>query len=114
MKRSECTVESLKALGYTAKHISNGSWRKRAHELTCTEKQAKEVFEIVAEIVKNGGCVGIRRNNYTYTVGIYVKETDFTGTVGNDLFFLSRPMTEAERLEADLYTGRGKDWDYKA
>ena len=112
MKRYECTVESLKALGYTAKHISNGSWRTKAHEINCTERQAKEIFDIVVNIVRNGGNVEIRPNNVLYTVNVYVKGIDFSDTMGNDLFYLSRPMSEAERLEADLYTGRGKEWDY--
>lgn len=113
MKRSECTVESLKALGYMAKHHAEGSWRTKAQTYDCTEKQTVELFELVVKIVREGGCTEIRRNNAKYTVNIYVKETDFTHTPCKDLFFLSRPMTEAERLEADLYTGRGKDWDYK-
>lgn len=112
MKRYECTAESLKALGYTAKHINNGSWRTKAHEINCTEHQANEVFRIVARVVRNGGDVEIRSNNRLYTVNVYVKELDFSDTVGNDLYYLSRPMSEAERLEADLYTGRGIEWDY--
>lgn len=110
MKRSECTVESLKALGYEAKVCDEGSWRMKATVRECNERQAAEVFEIVAAIVRGGGHVEIGRNNMKYTVNIYVDKLDFTNTIGRDRFFLSRPMTEAERLEADLYTGRGKDW----
>ena len=112
MKRYECTVESLKALGYIAKHGFNGSWRTKAQAKECTEQQSKEVFAIIARIVRAGGCVEIQQNNYNYTVNVYAKEVDFGNTPANDYYFLSRPMSEAERLEADLYTGRGKDWDY--
>lgn len=114
MKRSECTVESLKALGYTAKRNDAGSWRTKSEERDCTERQSKELFEIVVDVVRHGGEVEIRHNNYKYTVNIHPKctETESNQRMGLT-YYLSRPMTEAERLEADLYTGRGKDWDYK-
>ena len=60
-----------------------------------------------------GGEVEIRPNNHKYTVNVYAKctETEINKRTGIT-YYLSRPMTEAERLEADLYTGRGKDWEY--
>ena len=112
MKRSECTVEKLKALGYVAKANFPASWRTKSLEKDCNEKQSAELFEAVVNVVKNGGLVEIRPNNYKYTVNVYLKETDHSDSLPPVIYYLSRPMSEAERLEADLYTGRGKDWDY--
>ena len=109
MKRNECTVESLKALGYVAKTQFTNNWRFNSDTTKeCNEKQAAELFEVVVNIVKNGGCVDIRRNNFKYEVNVYVDccKHEYRGT--ETVYFLSRPMTEAERLEADLYTGRNK------
>ena len=106
MKRSECTIESLKALGYTAKVNFKNAWRYVDDEKDCNKKQSKELFECIVNIVKNGGAVEIRRNNFKYTVNVFVDETkhEYRGT--ETIYYLSRPMTEAERLEADIYTGK--------
>lgn len=114
MKRSECTVEKLKALGYVAKANKPSSWRMKSHEWDCNERQAKELFELVVSITRTGGAVEIRQNNYNYTVNVYLKETDHRDSCAPVVYYLSRPMNEAERLEADLFTGRGKDWDYES
>jgi hypothetical protein len=108
MKRSECTVESLKALGYSAKVNYINAWRYTNDEKDCNAKQSKELFDCVVNIVKNGGAVEIRKNNFNYTVNVLVEEAkhEFRGT--EIIYYLSRPMTEAERIEADLYTGRNK------
>ena len=108
MKRSECTVESLKALGYTAKVNYRNAWRYVDDEKDCNEKQSKELFDCFVDIVKNGGAIEFRRNNLKYTVNAFAEETkhEYRGT--ETIYYLSRPMTEAERLEADLYTGRNK------
>ena len=108
MKRSECTVENLKALGYTAKVNFKNAWQYVDDEKDCNEKQSKELFDCFVNIVKNGGAVKIRRNYFKYTVNAFVEETkhEFRGT--ETVYYLSRPMTEAERLESDLYTGRNK------
>lgn len=111
MKRSECTATHLEALGYRAMKCFS-SWFNRNIE-PCTAKKSKELFEAVVNIVRNGGRVDIRRNNMDYTVNIFLDETKFTHRGTEIVYFLSRPMTEAEKLEADLYTGRGRDWDYK-
>ena len=78
------------------------------HEKDCNAKQSKELFDCVVNIVKNGGAVEIRKNNFNYTVNVLVEEAkhEFRGT--EIIYYLSRPMTEAERIEADLYTGRNK------
>lgn len=108
MKRSECTVESLKALGYVAKSMLKSWCFNSDTERLCNERQSAELFDVVVNIVKNGGEVDIRRNNRTYEVNVFVDccRHEFRGT--ETVYFLSRPMTEAERLEADLYTGRNK------
>lgn len=108
MKRNECTVEALKKLGYTAKVNFRNAWRYVDDEKNCNDKQSKELFEFIVNIVKNGGNVEIRRNNFKYTVNVYVEAAkhEYRGT--ETVYYLSRPMTEAERLEADLYTGRNK------
>ena len=109
MKRSECTSESLKALGYVAKSRFVNNWRFGSDTTRlCNEKQSAELFDVVVNIVRNGGAVDIQRNNATYEVYVLVDSCrhEYRGT--ETLYFLSRPMTEAERLEADLYTGRNK------
>ena len=108
MKRSECTIESLKALGYTAKVNFKNAWRYVDDEKDCNAKQSKELFDCIVNIVKNGGAVEIRRNNLKYTVNVFVNETmhEYRGT--QTIYYLSRPMSEVERLEADLFTGRNK------
>lgn len=109
MKRTECTAASLKALGYVAKSRFVNNWRFDSDTTKeCNEKQSAELFNVVVNIVKNGGNVDIRRNNATYEVNVFVEgcRHEYRGTEID--YFLSRPMTEAERLEADLYTGRNK------
>lgn len=107
MKRSECTVTHLQALDYKAMKCFN-SWHNKNIE-PCNAKQSKELFEAVVNVVKNGGQVDIRRNNADYTVNVFLDEAKFTFRGTETVYFLSRPMTEAEILEADLYTGRNKN-----
>ena len=111
MKRNECSVEKLISLGYRAKHYFDGSWHTRPRTTDCNARDEKDVFDVFATAVRQGKNISHQRNYYTYTVNIYVEDLDFTNTPGRDHFFLSRPMTEAERFEADLITGRGKDWE---
>lgn len=106
MKRSECTVDNLKALNYKAMKRFN-SWLNRQVE-PCNEKQSEELFEAVVNVVKNGGFVDIQRNNFSHTVNVFLEEAKFEYRGTKTVYFLSRPMTEAEILEADLYTGRNK------
>lgn len=111
MKRNECSVEKLISLGYRAKHYFDGSWHTRPRTTDCSAKDEKDVFDVFVIAVLKGKNISHQRNYHTYTVNIYTEDLDFTKTPGRDLFFLSRPMTEAERFEADLITGRGKDWE---
>ena len=109
MKRNECTVENLKGLGYVAKCQMVNAWRfanNGAEE--CNEKQSTELFNIVVNIVRNGGNVDIRPDNFRYEVNVFVECTKHNFRGAEIIYFLSRPMSEAERLEADLYTGRNK------
>ena len=108
MKRSECSIERLKALGYKAKCKFTNAWRFYEEEKDCNEKQSKELFKCVVSAVRNGGEFEIRQNNANYTVNVLLNSTrhEYRGT--ETVYYLSRPMTEAERLEADLYTGRNK------
>ena len=46
MKRSEVTVEKLKALGYVAKKNFVNSWRFHSEETDLNERQAEELFEM--------------------------------------------------------------------
>ena len=113
MKRSECTVETLKDLGYAVKHIWYGSWCNAAKELAVNPQQAESVFKMFVIGITRGGDVEIVRNDVTYTVSAYISGLDFSQTPSHDKYFISRPMTDAERVEADLLTGRGKTWEYK-
>lgn len=108
MKRSECSVDKLKALGYTAKSNFKNAWQYVDHVEDCNAKQSEELFRCFVDVVKNGGAVEIRSNNFNYTVNVYIEGTkhEYRGT--ETIYYLSRPMTEVERLEADVYTGRNK------
>lgn len=108
MKRSECTVESLKALGYEARKSFASAWRFGKQDSLLEGQRAAEVFDAIVNIVRHGGSVDISRNNFEYRVNVIANELrhSFRGT--ECLYYLSRPMTEAEKLEADLYTGRNK------
>lgn len=106
MKRSEVTVEKLKALGYTARKQFMNSWRFGSQaDSPCTEAQSEELFEMVVKAARFGESVEIRKNNANYTVNVFV-EASWQEVRGTQLtWYLSRPMTEAEVLEANLYTG---------
>lgn len=108
MKRNECTVESLKRLGYEARSNFKNSWRFLNCEKVLQGERAEEVFNAIVHITRNGGKVEVRRNNLTYEVNVFVDcfRKEFRGT--ETVYYLSRPMTEQERLEADLYTGRNR------
>ena len=108
MKRSECTVHALYALDYKAICCMESTWRTKAHDEPLAGKRALEVFEAVVKIVRDGGHVDIRRNNFTYEVRVLCDELSHRHGWH---YALVRPMTDAERLEADLYTGRGVSWD---
>lgn len=108
MKRSECTVEKLMGLGYKALYKFD-SWHNHiVHE--CNPEQAQRVFEVLVEAVRNGDRIDIEPSDFNHTVNVYVENFNFRGT--RTLYYITRPMTEAEAIEADIRTGRGKDWDY--
>lgn len=109
MKRAECSIEGLKNLGYVAKKRFVNNWLfNNDTTVYCDEKQSAELFEVIANIIKTGGSVDIRRNNFNYEVNIFADccKHEFKGR--EITYFLSRPMNEAEQLEADLYTGMNK------
>lgn len=109
MKRSEVTVEALKKMGYVAMTHMRNDWRFGSRTNSpCTEKQSVELFELVAKAAREGGSVEIRRNNFNYTVNVFIDVSWQTLCGAPLVFYLSRPMTEVERLEADLFTGRNK------
>ena len=108
MKRSECTVEKLKELGYKARYVQD-SWFGGIKVYDCNERHTQEVFEIVVDVVRNGGRIDIQRNEINYTVKVFVEALNFGER--HMRYFLVRPMTEAERFETDIESGRGKDWD---
>lgn len=97
MKRSECTVESLKALGYIAKVNFRNVWHFWSDDKECNEKQAKELFDAVIDVIHgHGGEFEIRRNYANYTVNVFLDNArhEYRGT--EITYYLSRPMTEAE------------------
>lgn len=106
MKRSEVTADKLKGLGYVAMRQFENAWRFNSKEkAACNEKQSAELFDMVVKAAREGGSVEIRRNNFDYTVNVFVKAS-WKGFGGPTMtYFLSRPMTEAEIVEANLYTG---------
>lgn len=108
MKRSQCTVEKLKELGYKAMCTIESWYNFRRFE--CEPKQAQRVFEVVVEAVLDGDSIEIVPNDCTHTVSVFVENLNIEKAKVR--YYLTRPMTEAEALEADIRTGRGKDWDY--
>lgn len=98
MKRSECTAESLRALGYQARRAFT-SWNNCSSELV--GNQADEVFNEIAKATRNGEKVEIIKNVLLHEVIATIPQMrhEYRGTV--TVYYISRPMTEAERLEAD-------------
>ena len=111
MKRSEVTVEKLKALGYVAKKTFVNSWRFHSEETDLKERQADELFALTVKIVRAGKSCEIRRNNAKHTVEVTVRVADLDNPNGGPqiFYYLSRPMTEAEVFEANQYTGNWKE-----
>ena len=106
MKRSEVTADKLKALGYVAMRQFENAWRFDSKTKTvCNEKQSAELFALVVKAACEGGSVEIRKNNSDHTVNVFVEASwqEFRGTAMT--YFLSRPMTAVEIVEANLYTG---------
>lgn len=110
MKRSEVTVEKLKALGYTAMKQFQNSWRFNSRtDSPCTEMQSAELFDLAVKAAREGGGVEIRKNNANHTVNVFI-DVSWETLCGTQLvWYLSRPMTEAEIVEANLYTGNWND-----
>ena len=108
MKRAEVTVEKLKALGYTAKENWANAWRFSHEEKDCSEHHSKELFGLVVDAARNGREVVITRNNRLHTVEAEIPgcRNDWgTGGAHEVRYYLSRPMTEAEVIEANLFSG---------
>ena len=108
MKRTEVTAEKLKALGYTAKENWVNAWRFSSEEKNCSERHSKELFDLVVDAAHNGREVVITRNNRLHTVEVEIPgcRNDWgTGGVHEVRYYLSRPMTEAEVIEANLFSG---------
>ena len=111
MKRSEVTVEKLKALGYVAKSSFVNAWRFHSEEKELNKRQSEELFALTVEIVRSGRSVEIRRNNFRHTVEVTVRVADIDNPAGGPkiYYYLSRPMTEAEVLEANQFTGKWEE-----
>lgn len=111
MKRSEVTVEKLKALGYVAKKSFVNAWRFHSEETDLNDRQADELFALTVKIVRAGKSCEIRRNNAKHTVEVTVRVADLYNPNGGPqiFYYLSRPMTEAEVFEANQYTGNWKE-----
>ena len=111
MKRSEVTVEKLKALGDVAKKNFVNAWRFHSEETDLNDRQADELFALTVKIVRAGKSCEIRRNNAKHTVEVTVRVADLDNPNGGPqiFYYLSRPMTEAEVFEANQYTGNWKE-----
>ena len=108
MKRTEVTVAKLKELGYVAKENWVDAWRFSNEEKSCSERHSAELFDLVVDAARNGKAVEITKNNRLHTVEATIPgcTTDWGGCgVHSVRYYLSRPMTEAEVLEANLHTG---------
>lgn len=108
MKRTEVTVAKLKELGYVAKENWVDAWRFSNEEKPCSERHSAELFDLVVDAARNGKAVEITKNNRLHTVEATIPgcTTDWGGCgVHSVRYYLSRPMTEAEILEANLHTG---------
>ena len=105
MKRSEVTADALRRMGYKAM-VEYTSWNSHTEE-ECTDKQAAELFELVAKTARDGGKVEIRRNHVRGTVIAHVDGTS-RNVCGMDIYyFLQRNMTEAEIMEESIRSGLG-------
>lgn len=114
MKRNEVTAKALVEMGYKAM-VTYQSWHRRETK-ECNEKQSRELMELVAETARNGGKVTFVRNDYTYVVNVYVECAANTANANSAFgfeYFISRPMTEKEKFEADVRTRRGIEWDWE-
>lgn len=111
MKRSEVTVEKLKALGYVAKKNFVNTWRFHSEETDLNERQSEELFTLTVKIVRSGKSCEIRRNNVRHTIEVTVRVADLGNPDGGPqiYYYLSRPMTEAEVFETNQYTGIWKE-----
>ena len=107
MKRNEVTAKALVEMGYKAMVRYQSWYRNELRE--CNEKQSRELMELVAKTARNGGKVTFVRNDYTYVVNAYV---DCANNCHGNTYFISRPMTETEKFEADVRTRRGIEWDW--
>lgn len=103
MKRSEVTADALRRTGYKAM-VEYTSWNSRTEE-ECTDKQAAELFELVAKTARDGGKVEIRRNHVRGTVIAHIDGTSRTVRGMDIYYFLQRNMTEAEIMEESIRSG---------
>ena len=107
MKRSECTVEKLKELGYVGKSNFVNAWRFGSNDIKdLNEKQSNEVFKAIVDAVQRKQSVEIRKNNALHTVCVTLPQMrkDYRGTTIH--YYLERQMSEAEIFEANTYTGQ--------
>jgi len=103
MKRSEVTADALRRTGYKAM-VEYTSWNSHTEE-ACTDKQATELFELVAKTARGGGKVEIRRNHVRGTVIAHIDGTSRTVRGMDIYYFLQRNMTEAEIMEESIRSG---------
>ena len=102
MKRSEVTVDGLKALGYVAKCNTINSWTWRDKETTLNARQSEELFRITVDTIRGGGHFEIRRNLRHRAVEITVRVADVDESSLRFYYYLSRPMTEEEIAAASV------------
>lgn len=103
MKRSEVTAAALRKMGYKAM-VEFTSWNGHTED-ECGDKQATELFDLVAKTAREGGKVEIRRNHVRGTVIVHIDGTS-RNVRGMDIYyFLQRNMTEAEIMEESIRSG---------
>jgi hypothetical protein len=107
MKRSECTAEKLKELGYVGKSNFVNAWRFGSNDIKdLDKKQSNEVFKAIVDAVRCRQSVEISKNNALHTVCVTLPQMqgEYRGT--KIYYYLERPMNEAEIFEANTHTGQ--------
>lgn len=94
MKRTEVTVEKLKALGYEAYVHTQNDWTFQQCDTKLKERQSNELFQLVVDAVGKKQPISIHYDIVRLTVRITLPELDNSGM--NRRYYLSRPMTDAE------------------
>lgn len=104
MKRSEVTMENLKALGYVAYRQNANAWTFSKQTSQLNQKQSDELFRLVVDATRQNKAVDIHYNLVQLEVRITLPELD---AIHGDScrYYLSRPMTKAEQEREEKRIG---------